>query len=185
MKFIHFAILLLLAVLASSCGKEKHYLTDVDKQMIPYQVGDTIYGKDQWGKQKMFTVRNIEMIWSTYGYNDYLWEQVQKTHVQTEQADFSFSLVISAWNQGSDIKPLRIVSNIVYPSMLYDKNGKFVENVYDSLQINDKIYYDVVSAELANNSHQAYYNKTYGVLQIKEYGKTVFTLDTVIFADKR
>lgn len=182
MRTIHFTILLL-AVLAFSCTKEKrYYLTEVDKQMIPYQVGDTIYGRDQWEKQKILTVRYIKTDWITDGYNDWLWSQWQVTHVQSEQDDFSFELAIYNWRD-YDIKSLIISSKIGY-SVVYDKNGKFVD-VYDSLQINNKVYYDVAFSELENNLHQVYYNKTYGVLQIKEYGKTVFTLDTVIFADKR
>ena len=97
MKRIHLLILMIssLAILAAACTqKTKYYLAEVDKQMAPYQRGDTVYVMDGWGKKVMLTVKDIKKYWRTYGYHDYLREQYQTVYVQSEQGDFGYTIDI-------------------------------------------------------------------------------------------
>ena len=62
-----------------------------------------------------------------------------------------------------------------------DREGNFLNSVdptsfYSSLEINGKVYHDVVEQK-NDNDGVLYYNKTYGILQINRYGENFLTLN--------
>lgn len=183
MKTIQSIILTALTLLVCSCTKEKHYyLTEMEKQMVPYQIGDTVYVKDSQGKRVILTVKGKETQWESY---DYEIKQFQKTHVQSELGDFSFTVVIMAKRDCIEVIN-RTTSRQI--RLWYDKRGNFISPVLDSVIIGNRVYRDVAHRSIVyneNTTEELYYNKTHGVLQIRINGKPTLTLDTLIFAGER
>ncbi len=189
------------SILLSSCvqREKRYYLTDVDKEMIPYKIGDTIYCRDEKRTQRILTVKHISMDWD--GWEDLILEQYQTMSVQTEQNDFGLTLRVFGWNFGYlNQRAIQIIhSSNLQLDVVYNATGDFTTSasphttskrfVLDSLSIVDRTYYNVAVYQhydyVDSKTSEVYYNKTHGVLQMKKKGKTVFTLDSIVFAKNR
>lgn len=179
-----------------SCQKETRYhLTDVDKQMCPYKIGDTILYTNEDGRLIALTTKGISTDWERWDGN--VWFQFQKTYVQSENGIFGITITILGVGYGSDHSRSLMVFNKTpghQYDLKYDKTGSPIEDtghrthdfyVYDSLLIGNHIYYEVAGSVAKDfNSGQItselYYNKSHGVLQMTTDGKTMFTLQEYI-----
>jgi hypothetical protein len=161
--------------------------------MIPYKLGQTVNFVDSLGQPFVLKVTND----TTRSYSDEPeWVSVDEWLVQLkyEFSNFRISLVIDAVHSQIRITPS--IYHNYYFNLKYDEEGKFVTDTtrsfnkqyyYDSLEINNKVYYDVVENIIckAHTSHEnenkipigLLYNKTYGVLQLADKDKVLFTID--------
>lgn len=171
----------------SSCEKEKytvieHKLSNAEKQMIPYRKGDNISCVDIQEKVVSLNVTENKMDWwETWSSS---WDQEHRWHDQVH-TKYQYREVVLESKSALEL----IISNMVFDGFLnitlypygysqhffYDPEGNFTTNdsqhIYDSLQIDNHTYFDVA----VNNGF--YYNKTYGVLQIKDKeNNTLFKL---------
>lgn len=168
--------IILLTVVLSGCDKKEwHPLTKVDTQMIPYKMGDTIHFIDEKGEQALCWV-DKDIVYRerfTDGYFISI-SEIREVRLVSEHNDLEFILDVAAWRWWKD--------NSLFISMGKDK-AEF-ETHYDSkgnlenrnnLEINKHTYYDVVVLD-SWRGVQLYYNKTYGILQVTQNGKNIFTL---------
>ena len=189
MKRLPILLFMIMAVMAVSCdiAVERIPLMEYQKQMIPYQKGQTVCFTDANGKTILFTTTDIitEWDWDEAAFIK-IWLQKYKVKLQSESNDM-ISLQIGTFSY--DYYILDTSSNKVSLTLKdlhfgppFDCAGKFYAHaedgslwhVYDTLSINNKEYYDVVLEEKGNN--QLYYNKTYGILQVRQDGKDILTL---------
>ena len=208
-QIILLSLVLMSLVCACSLAKTKYYsLSGIDKSMIPYQIGDTVRYVDDKGDLVTLVASEIQEEWVPGEENEF----TGKLHDVTEyrrvflRSEQGASLFIQIEGGGEPRRLLRAVglnsrSTLAY-AVLYDSKGDFVEEVewdnevfahkyyvYDKIWLNNHVYHDV-AMYYGRHSHykdtiQFYYNKSHGVLQMTENGKTLFTLDTVIFAGAR
>lgn len=166
---------------------ERMPLMAYQKQMIPYTKGQKVRFTDAQGRTVLFTTKDIITEWSQDGEAfTIIWLQEYKVTLESESGelislqvgDFSYDYYAldNSYNRISlRLKDLRF-------SPPFDCEGKFYTHAedgsqwhaYDSLSINDRIYYNVV--EENNKNGQLYYNKTYGILQVRQNGKDILTL---------
>ena len=200
MKRLHIPLFAIIAVIAASCypSVERVPLMAYQKQMIPYQKGQKVCFTDAKGDTSLFTTTDITTEWN---WDETalvkIWLQIYKVTLQSE-SDEQISLRMGAYSY--DYFVLNDYYNRIYLRLKgfhfclpFDCAGKFHTHatdeytwdddpmslnnkwhVYDSLSINDRMYYDVV--EENNKNGQLYYNKTYGVLQLRQNGKDILTL---------
>lgn len=159
-----------------------------DNAVIPYKLNKTVHYVDAQGELSTLTVSKDLTWW------DYSWEDVkcQYRSVSLTSVQGEFSITLSVYGVGksyvagvSSQRELRHLDVCLFPSnnkttIFYDYKGNLVMfpekrmYLYDSLTIGDNTYYEVAFRE--NETTQLYYNKTYGVLQIKQNGEDIFTL---------
>ncbi len=186
MKAINSIILIgfmgLVVVLLTSCRREEHYvwLSDIDKQMIPYKLGDTVCFRDAIGDTITLIVKEDKIYWG--GYEEY--HNVQERYVTLTSKD----IAMYVWVHGNNLNENTVgVAANYFPmsGIPYDKRtGKLIApynatTFYDSLQIGGHIYYDVLEDNTYNDHilQKCYYNKAYGVLQLRKMGeKYIYTL---------
>ena len=182
-------ILALFAILTSSCHKCRnlypdYQLKDVDKQMMPYEKGQTVKFIDTDGKTFNFTVTK----WSINTVPNHHCEGVEtlKGKLASEQHTINFDFYMQCY-EGAFVRVK--VSKFSF-ELLYNKYGNFfTSNSYsirpqyfhDSLEINNKIYYDVVE-RIKYDGYNVFearilYNKTYGVLQYEDKNKVFLMID--------
>lgn len=200
MKKIIPVLLLVLAVIAVACHiVSRCYITVLDRSMIPYKTGDTVYCIDAKGNRVMLTVTDESSWWDHY--DEYLWEEYRKVYLESEDGRYNLTLTVRGWNYGNySDRYLSVCFDSPFGSScgnaIYNEAGKFKSwsssssdtytrwDTADSLSINNRTYYNVsLYYHTQNNlTWHCYYNKTHGVLQMMLDEKPVFTLDTVIFA---
>lgn len=208
MKTIHSIILIILLSLVCSCGTEtrRYHLTGIDKTMIPYQVGDTVRYINDKGTLGTLVVSEIQDEWISGEEDEFTGKlldltEYRKVFLRSEAGEAVF---VQVGGEGGSRRVLYAVglnshSTLRY-AVLYNSKGDFIEGVewdneffadkyytYDKILINNNFYYNVAMYYGRNRQDtiQFYYSKTHGILQMKEKGKDLFTLDTVIFAGER
>jgi hypothetical protein len=200
-------LLTLLAVLATSCLKfERYVLTNVENQMIPYELGQVIGFIDSLGQPFAVTVaEDFILWWARDGREDLEDIEGRRVFLQSELGDFDIVLGIDG-NYGNTndkiniiVRPFNSISGFIYGfhfTLSFNKEGQFFTNTeyndykqyfYDSLEINNKIYYDVVDQIVYDCQTyykykeqlpvRLYYNKTYGILQFEDKDKVLFTIN--------
>ena len=156
--------------------KEWRLLTTIEKQMIPYEMGDTIRFIDEKGVLSLLIVdRDVTYMeqWLNIGRKNFY--EVRNVRLSSERGDLSFVLDVAAWRIWNNHSPhiyIDIKDKADF-SIYYDSKGNIGN--YDSLEINNHTYYDVAVAESWRGG-QIYYNKTFGILQVTQDGKNIFTL---------
>jgi len=173
-------IILILPAVLASCGKEitRYDLTEAQKQIIPYEKGQVISFIDSGGQTIDLTVRENKTEWAFI--NDYLMYRSKLVSLKSESSILSISLEINSEDRcfGKDHCSFKIGIYGEYFDLIVDTKGNFFINssmaFHDSLQINGKVYSDVV--EKNEGSKQLFYNKTYGILQVKGNGANILTL---------
>lgn len=170
------------------------HVTSLDREMIPYQKGDTVRFIN--GRGELVTLVAVEDTrwWEHY---EHLYEEYLRVELKSDTDSCYLSLTVQGWNQGQyHMRELFFGMNEAGAEVLYNSEGNFVTwdgpyggpyMVYDSVVIENHIYYNVAMGTLYAEGGPClgYYNKTHGVLQMISGEKTVFTLDTVIFASTR
>lgn len=107
--------------------------------------------------------------------------ECRKVNLQSESGE-SISLELGESNDYEYYNEpgLRIRVNNIHLHLLFDCEGIFYtdnyQTAFDSFSINDRTYYNVVLQEIGDASTQLYYNKTYGILQVNQNGKSLLTL---------
>ena len=188
MKRLHLLLFAIMAATAVSCdiAVERVPLMAYQKQMIPYQKGKEVCFTDVRGENTLFTTTDISTEWNEDGAAiTKCWLQRYTVILQSESGD-QISLRVGSFSfdyYGMDYyNKVNITLRNLEFSLPFDCAGKFYTHtehgsqwhVYDTLSINNKEYYDVVLEEKGNN--QLYYNKTYGILQVRQDGKDILTL---------
>lgn len=170
---------MMVVLMATSCNiaLEKHPLMAYQKQLIPYKKGQKVRFTNENGDTILFTTKVItewvEDVWSVTR----IQTECRKVNLQSESGE-SISLELGEPDDyGYYNEPgLRIRVNNIHFHLLFDCEGIFYPNTFDSLSINNRTYYKVVLQEIGDASTQLYYNKTYGILQVNQNGKSLLTL---------
>ena len=206
MRVINLIILILLAILFSSCIKDKYTsfkLTKEDKLMIPYELGQTVNFIDSLGQSFALTVIEDTIKWwserESYAlYDEYLTWNERTVRLQSEHNDFEISLSVFAngihhhGGHESNYIYIKTTDSSVSFALAYDKKWRFLtynpdwwhsQYFHNSLIINNQIYYDVVEdngydrvKSIYDTSTQVFYNKAYGILQIRD-GVNILTIN--------
>ncbi len=182
--------LMLLTFAASSCAEcrniKSYKLTEAEKQMIPYELGQTVNFINSMGQPFVLTVgRNTIYTWQ----NDECWSfEIQSVHLMSELGDAEIRLTISGeYNQISIY-----IFGFGY-GLGYDEDGTFKtytpfpdaeQFFHESIEINGKVFYDVVEQNNSSNGTQLFYNKTYGILQVNKDGENFLTINPKTDGDK-
>lgn len=177
------------AVVLFGCTKEERYaLTAIDKQMVPYQKGDVVRFIDEKGRLSTLPVVVSEIKWDE--------EKVKlrpaiaecKTvRLESERdEDLWLYMTVRAWTTAHEDNRFISISKWSFIGsfrIYYDSEGRFrtdagqYQYVYDSIDINHYVYYDVCFVRGWDDARrELYYNKDYGVLQVKDAGKSIFKL---------
>lgn len=157
----------------------EHYLSEAEKQMIPYRKGSTISCIDIQGKLVILNVTENKLSWSESWSNS--WDQEHDCwqadkHIKNQYRDVFLESKHSVLGLAlNNMVSTGFLTITLYPygyhygytrRFFYDPEGNFTTNdsqhVYDSLQIDNHTYFDVA----VNDGF--YYNKKHGVLQIKD-----------------
>ncbi|MCM1042578.1 MAG: hypothetical protein NC324_05890 [Bacteroides sp.] len=210
MKKIHVIIPIVLASLIFfSCGKpERIPITTVQRQLIPYQKGDTIRFTDEKGNliTMTFTKEISKWLEREEGMSPSLMEEERTILLQSDSGRYSLTLKLLSWDIGANPKTLNFsiespFENAEGKARYNENSGDFVIDewrqveanldferytifdVLDNVMIGNHTYCNVSFYENAsqrNKTKTSYYNKTHGVLQVKKDGKAVFTLQEYI-----
>lgn len=162
-------------IFASSCcilvGDSYYELTEAEKQLIPYELGQIISFINSEGKTfdaeiTYFKIYQQETdnsgFCTSYEYIDY-----KMVRLTSESTDFEIALSVNGQDHRISIGMISPLRFVLYS--MYNKNGKFDDQyTHDSLEINNRVYYDVLEQNKADI--QVLYNKTYGILQINKDG---------------
>ena len=211
MKTKKIILLAFIAILsAPSKGEEmKKYLnfTEAQKQLIPYENGQVMRFMDSVGQAVDITVNKSEQPWfrgdfegeDNGEYAKYRWKSAT---LKSGSDNFEIDMFInpkydhlsedySGWFSIA-IKPRD--ADIWWHFFYSDKEGNLTSDhpfyiiaTHKNLEINGKVYYDVVEQKYAGAvfydggghsdvDYRLFYNKTYGILQIKRDDKNILTL---------
>ncbi len=190
MKSLHTLLLaIIVAVMAVACdvAVERIPIMEYQKQMIPYPKGQKVCFTDAEGNTTLYTTTDVTTEWG-YDWEALIkvWLQEYKVILQSKSGDLislhvgsdpysydGYALNHSSYNEiNLTLKGLAFLLPFDCAGKFYSRDG--ICRVYDSLSINDRIYYDVVEENHKNG--QLYYNKIYGILQLKQNGKDILTL---------
>ena len=179
MKILRWIILIIsLTVTLSGCSEKEWFpLTKVEKQMIPYKMGDTIRFIDEKGEQALCGV-DRDIIYRdrfTDGYFISI-SEVREVRLVWERGGLSFVLTVGRcrWVRDNILEIYTKINHADFGFLDIPYNSKGNIGNYDSLEINNHTYYDVAVVE--SRGVQLYYNKTFGILQVTQDGKDIFTL---------
>jgi len=184
-------IILILPAVLASCRKEvgRYDLTEAQKQIIPYEKGQVISFINSEGKTDNVTVTENKLYWDeeiidSGGFIDncVMFFKTKKVTLKSEEGNLVIYLKLIA--NGKDVSPGYVNCSFLIDirpigyfdlSNAFDTEGNFlIGGIHDSLEINGKIYYNVI--EKTQVPIQFFYNKTYGILQIKRNGENYLTL---------
>ena len=190
MKSKTLIIIILTSILASSCCRSKEEtrwdLTEAEKQLIPYELGQTINFIDSVGNPFVLTVTENSSRWHYYFIESHErcenYVSINRKTVRLKSD--TYNLTISLWiNDYSYTSKNEYLTFLITPfgcyfDIRYHEGGQFsmddYQNVYDSLIVNNKTYYEVV--EKIEASRSILYNKTDGILQVCDKNKELFSI---------
>ena len=207
MKTKKIIVLALLAILVSSCicwgvRDVDCYLTDVQKQFIPYKEGQVFSFTKSTGQTLDFTVSGVQVVPFEYRLGAYCTVYVvgeeKFASLRSESGTYRIN-IRSTFNSSHSCcgyRSLQIsITNMVFVLNAGNEGVFLISDdftfLFDSLEINGKVYYDVVKQKrlqwhnvpigsderLEPTSWQLFYNKTYGILQIKRDGENFLVLN--------
>ena len=194
MKIKLLIILILLVDITDSCVMRKTYyleLTEVRKQSIPYKLGQVISFIDSTGITFDATVIEDITDWDYAEDDDVVYTQYRRVRLKSDSANFD--ITFSVHGSAAKGNPFSIYIDISEFSFLIlhlDKNGNFFtetkfereyQYLHKSIEINSKLYYDVIEGINCYDNGDKYssilYNKTYGILQLENKDKVLFTIN--------
>jgi hypothetical protein len=203
-------IVLLLSVFVVSCWRpagDCFYLTDVDKQMIPYELGKTVNFIDSIGQPFVLTVTHNNIYWGPEPVEKYdtKYECINVSLSNDTKFYISFLIIGYEGYTGSWSIPRYITIHISYPNcyidfeLRYNTEGHFITDFtyysykqyfHNIFEINNKTYYDVIECVKIDYCSdydriwweklmplRIFYNKTEGLLQFEGKDKVLFTID--------
>ncbi|MCL2073819.1 MAG: hypothetical protein FWH18_07860 [Marinilabiliaceae bacterium] len=195
MKLKISVILALFAVFATlnSCRCNIHYLelSKTQQQMIPYELGQTINFVDSVGKKFDVVVISDTTYWENpivYHYNCEIYREYREVTLRSDSENLEIALTI--YGEAKEIDNLSLIISIAqsdivikYFTLGYDKKGRFrnyesyfgSQNLYERFEINSHVYCEVLENQFS--FYVIYFNKTYGILQIKIKDEIIFTID--------
>ncbi len=185
MRIIEIILLAFVAVLVSSCKGEEDIrlkLTEADKQMIPYKLGQTVSFINSSGQVFDVTVTEDKTDW--WVLDEGVSIDRRAVRLQSEFDNIDIELFVDGCIYADAINFVRIsVSDCGLFELYFDsKEGQLLDHTpyeevyfYDSLKINNKVYYDVVEDKVLDGIRQFFYNKTYGILQVNKNGEPLLT----------
>ena len=206
MKTKKIILLALIAILAaSSKGEEIEYfdLTEAQKQLIPYENGQVISFIDGVGEAIDVTVIRSELLWLKFEEDDtYVMYRRKLATLKSELDNFEIDLFIDAEYEYLsenyfdwfciDIKPDTIDRWCYFfysdkEENLPDDHPFYIVETHNNLEINGKVYYDVVEQKYTGTfadeeggqfevAFHLFYNKTYGILQVDRDGRNFLTI---------
>jgi len=188
--------LALFAVLITSCNRpvyEYYLFTDVDKQMIPYELGQTVSFIDSEEQPFILTVTRNTTSSVSERMMDNFYIVFSERIVNLQSENLRIKLYVVGKNPKDKYNVIDVFIGIgvevnePYCRIYYDKEGNFLEqgdnSIHDSIDIDGKVYYDVVECNTNTSLDwqptiptQFFYNKTYGILQINRDGENFCTL---------
>ena len=174
-------LLAFVAILISSFKKEfERY--ELPEGLIPYELGQIISFIDSEGQAIDLIVieNNTEWIQDPDGaFGNYTSYEKKTIILKSEANNLEIKLQIN-WSSTDRLLFTIFINNSWEFALTSDKKGKFLYNgynyFYESLEINGKVYYDVVEHQY-HVFKQLFYNKTYGILQINMGGENFLTIN--------
>lgn len=174
-------ILLLGCVLVAFSGCDypdeiRLFFTKTDEQTIPYKKGENIRCIDEQGNTATLKVSEDATTWmkDEEGLTRFMW-QYRNVRLLSNQNNLQFDVEIESmyWYESPNVcvktsfgDAFRVYYNII--GLL---------ETHDSLEINRHVYYDVaVVKDSGGKGSQLCYNTDYGILQVTQNGKNIFTL---------
>lgn len=186
-----YCLFILCAVLFASCTAfvdrydEYYYLSESVRQMVPYQLGEEVRFTDETGSQIMLTVEKREDYWWKFSERELeSWFQYRNIKLQSSNSQHGIDLKLEEWHFIFTHAPrISLAFQPLGKTMVidFDLEGHFTIPQKDSIMIGGWMYYDVAETQMVydglNNDKkdtlQCYYNKPYGVLQVKENDRIV------------
>lgn len=174
-----YLILIACAVLFASCYTQnaERYdpLSEADKQAVPYRLGDEVRFVDGTGTPVTLQVASFGEGWrirdESGGYEYLIHQGCRVMKLRSQDGaygwtmelikDFSFGTCINVYKGEIDLKMGEVG---FWGPMPFVRIG--VGEWHDSVTIGGRMYYEVVNARYYD--HQCYYNKTEGILQLRE-----------------
>ena len=188
MKANFLFIVFLSSVLISSCWEPKpvrYKLTDVDILMIPYELDQKISFIDSLGNPFFLTVISdhigfLDM--DEYTLYERRWVNLESDNEYLDIWMYltnGYSSSIQIYIGKSPFTILYYSCNIDYNNdgqfSTDTANNNFRQYLHKSVEINNKIYYDVVVRKCLENCY-LFYNKTDGILQVIDNDKVFFSI---------
>ena len=187
-------LLLCMSIVFFSCVERTVYsrVTELDRGMIPYHIGDTVRFFNMRKELVTLVVTKDTKYW-TWPFDDEVYIEEEQVILESNSGDYKLYVTVNGLHEDrryllfSTVFGTKHTGGIVFYNLRRDLLPGEQSSIFDSLLIGNHVYYNVsVSDERPLNGHmQGLYNKEYGVLQTMLDEKTVFTLDTVIFSEKR
>lgn len=172
-----YVLIVMCAILLTACFdrfEEHYYLSESVKQLVPYKEGEEVRFTNEFGTIITLTVKKLEDSWWDFSeHESKSWYQCRNIKLQSNDSSDGFDLGLEEWRFLSIHEPR--ITLVFQPidrkvKIDFDLDGNFVGCVvYDEVMIGEQKYHDV--AIIQTESFQCYYNKTYGVLQVKENDK--------------
>jgi len=207
MKTKKIIFLVVLIVLISSCDKEigRCDFTEAQLQTVPYEHEQTIGFINSEGNVIDLVVTS-KLTWNKVGGDglfggEYSMYRMNSVLLESEPDNIKIRLWNSAYNclLGEDYSSLEIYITKFVGGRLehevyldFDPDGNFLffkdSPFYDSIEINGKVYFDVVEYSSNNTIYDGvggkeevfqlvFYNTTYGILQVKRDGENFLTIN--------
>lgn len=181
MKPLRWILLISLMVMTlSGCDypdEVRRFFTKTDEQTIPYKKGEIVRFIDEQGNAATLTVSEDVKTWmkDEEGFTCLMWQH-RNVCLLSEHSGLSFDLDIESLRRYDSphvyiaMKPLGVDFRVYY-------NIMGLLETQDSLEINRHVYYDVaVVKDSRGKGSQLCYNTEYGILQVTQDDKNIFTL---------
>ena len=198
MKTKFLIILSLFSFILFSCWKREYTyykITDTDINMIPYRLEQTVNFIDSLELPFVMTVKEDYITWVLY--SDIVKGECRSVILQSKKNSLPIELLVGASENEFEKKYISIYINPFGFWIRYDLDGQFVTDTegenkqyfHDSIEINNKIYYNVVeyikvedfgyNDEILSKDRlpmRLIYNKTEGILQLEDKDKVLFSI---------
>ncbi len=194
MKTIRLMMLMVgLSIVCVGChGIIYNRLSRTDREMIPYHIGDTVRFVDERGERVTVVATEEERSWDITS-EEFTELQVERLTVRlkSDTGNHYILVFVAGHEANDDTRHMEVWTNQAGADLRYSSGGELVNYynsiVYDSVVIGGRVYHNVAwgNGRSPVGYNEGYYSKTHGLLQMQTDGKTVFTLDTVIFAGAR
>ena len=180
MKPLRWILLIsLMVMMLSGCDYPEEvrlFFTETDEQTIPYKRGKIIRFIDEQGNAATLTVSEDAKTWmkDEEGFTCFRWQR-RNVRLSSEQSDLQFDVAIESlhWYDSPNVY-VQTSSGDVF-RVYYNIMGLL--ETHDSLEINRHVYYDVAVVKNSRvKGSQLCYNTEYGILQVSQDNKNIFTL---------
>ena len=158
-------------------NQSREFLTETDKRMLPYKKGENIHFLNENGILSTLEVSEDKMVWKEdWGAITHLIWECREVCLSLKQDDLQFNAKVESGNTYHQFSNVRVQTSSGCDFRVnYDLLGLL--DTHDSLEINHHVYYDVaVVKDSRGKGSQLCYNTDYGILQVTQDDKDIFTL---------